>query len=383
MRPVSPRWGATLARSHGYVSAVTSWLGGKSLGAVPITAGQLTYDVTARGRRRCQLTVPLRADGRTWDPGTDPAHPLASFGQRLQIAAGIVHPGGDREMIPQGWYLITDTATDESAGTVTVTGSDLYQLMDESRVVGNPYGGFGPESSYADVVDHLTYVCLKNWWITDPQILPYRITGGLTDRQLAAYLEIPEQADRSDPLAVLCDSWPAQAAVNDAGELEISPPVTAPAATAVAVIAGDTRTGTLVSRGRQQARQRVYNATYTVGTDPGTGAVRATGRAERTTGPLSITGPYGWVSRWYSSPLLATNGQAQRTAETLLARGTLYARTESVTAVPDPSLELQDTVDVITTAGGRFRGLVSAITLPLTASGPMTLSVTTDTGAPA
>ncbi|MFE3071781.1 hypothetical protein [Streptomyces sp. NPDC059247] len=380
MRPVSDRWAATIASSHAIETSVFASLGDELLTMVPIIGGTITYDVTARGRRRCQIAVPLRAEGRTWDPGSDPAHPLAAYGQRLHISTGVKHPGGATESLDQGRFLITSTRTDEVEGVVTVTGSDLMQLMQECRVVGNPWGGFGINTTYQEVIDHLSYVGLKNWWVEDPQILFYSFAPGMVDRNIGAPMDIPERTDRMEPLETLCAAWPADMSVNDSGYLEFRPPVTKPAAQAVARIAGEA-TGTLITRGRTQARQRVYNDVIARGTDPATGEQRALGIANKATGPLSIFGPYGWITRWYDSPLLTTNAQAQKTAQTLLARGLLYALTEEVTAVPNPALELNDTVDVVTATGGTFRGLISSITLPLSASGgPMTLTVTTETG---
>lgn len=363
MRTVTAKWAPTVSRSHTVYTDVYAWYGDTLTALVPITAGQVVFDVTAKGRRRCQLTVPLYSDGTRWDPGSDPAHPLATFGQRLNIYSGVRHLDGSLELLNMGWYLITATATDEQEGTVTVTGSDMFQKMEEARIISNPWGGFGTTYTYADVVERMTYVGLKNPFLDDPAILPFTITG-LTNRSLAGSVEADEQGERTATLDTLCAAWPAQMAVNDTGALQFSRPVTAPAAQAVARIVGGTPTATLVSRGRQTSRQRIYNAVYAIGTDPATGEQRAYGAAEKTAGPLSIRGPNGWVSRWYSSPLLLNNAQAQAAANTLLAKGTLYTRTEEVTAVPDPSLELNDTVDVTTEAAGTFRGLISSITLP-------------------
>ncbi|MYR93387.1 MULTISPECIES: DUF5047 domain-containing protein [unclassified Streptomyces] len=380
MRTVSARWAPTVARTHPVVTEVNAHLGATLLAAVPITAGQVVFDVSARGRRRCTVTVPLVDRGTRWDPGSDPAHPLAAYGQQLHIRTGVRHLDGTAELLNLGRYLITDTDTDESEGTVTVSGSDLYQRMDESRIISNLHGSFGTAYTYREVAERLTYVGLNNPFIDDPRILPTSFVG-LTDRNLAGPVEVEEGTERTAPLETLCAAWPADMAVNDAGALEFRPPVTAPAAVPVARIVGNTPTATLAARGRRSSRQRVYNAVYAIGTDPATGAQRAIGSAAKTTGPLAVTGPNGWVSRWYSSPLLLNNAQAQAAANTLLARGTLYTRTEAVTAVPDPALMLNDTVEVVSDGAGTFKGLVASITLPLTASGgPMTLTVTNETG---
>ncbi|MFB6943401.1 hypothetical protein ACFWGL_12385 [Streptomyces sp. NPDC060286] len=380
MRTVTQKWAPSVARSHEVVSVVTAYLGGRLLTTVPITAGQVVFDVSARGRRRCQITVPLMDRGTRWDPGSDPAHPLATFGQELNVLTGVRHLDGTPELLNMGWYLITDTDTDETEGTVTVTGSDLYQRMEESRIIDNPYGSFSTVETYTRATERLAYVGLKNPFLDDPRILPVSYVG-LKDRNLAGSVEVTAGTERTAVLETLCSAWPADMGVNDAGALEFRPPVTAPAATPVAYIVGDAPAATLATRGRRNSRQRVYNAVYAVGTDPATGEQRAAGYAHKTTGPLSIYGPNGWVSRWYASPLLLNNAQADAAAKTILARGTLYTRTESVTAVPNPALELNDTVRVSTAAAGSFTGLVSSITLPLTASGgPMALTVTTETG---
>ncbi|MFE7133392.1 DUF5047 domain-containing protein [Streptomyces sp. NPDC057638] len=378
MRRVSAQWASTITTTHTIVTDVVSYLGeSERLATVPITAGQIVYDATARGQRRCQITVPLIDGGTRWDPGSDPRHPLASYGQRLRIRTGVRHPDGTAELLEHGQYLVNEVTVDETEGTVNVTGADLYALMEQCRITENTLSFLPTGDSYLLSTLRLTYARLN---VDDTRILNAGWTDEVDDRRtLSAPVETPEGADRTPILDSLCAAWPAQMYVRDDGLLVFDQAITGPAATPVARIQAGT-TGTLVTRGRRAARQRVYNAVYATGINPDTGAVRARGSAVKTTGPLNVRGPYGWVSRWYTSPFLTTTAQANATARTLLARGTLYARTEEITAAPDPALQLNDTVDVVSPGGGTFRGLISSITLPLTAAGgPMALSVTNDT----
>ncbi|MFI5861196.1 hypothetical protein [Streptomyces sp. NPDC051546] len=381
MRQVSAKWAPAIASSHRVLATVYALRTGSVDRIVPILAGQITYDASAVGQRRVTLTVPLIDDnGFDWDPAGDPLHPLAAYGQELMIFAGVVYSDNvSREEVSQGSYLITGTDVDEQAGTVTVQAADLMERWIACRVLNNPYDGFGPGWMFKEVLERLAYPDL----VVNPGYRKITAidSSAMTDRALRGNIEIVQAGgqDRVPILQKLCEAWPAQMAIDDLGTLVFRPPVLKPATTPVARITAGAADSTLITRGVRQQRARAYNGVYVSGMDPKTGTRRAYGFAERSTGALAVSGPYGYVPRWFSSTLIYTDAQAKATAESMLARGLLYTRTEEVTCVPNPALELYDTVQVTSPRGGTFKGLVVAIVLPLTsAGGPMQLTVTTD-----
>lgn len=213
MRPTSPTWPHVIPAAHHVAATVESWRSGALLAdSIPITSGSITYDDTATLRRRVTLTVPARTpDGTVWDPGSNPAHPLAAYGQRLHIRAGIQHPAGPTELLDHGWYLITEWERPENEGELTVTGVDLAQLLADARHYRTETPG--KNNTYAAEFARLADNILPT--LTDPH-LPSRKVNALTvwDR------------DRTRNLDDLCEAWGARWYVDDQGRLAAAPDYT-------------------------------------------------------------------------------------------------------------------------------------------------------------
>ncbi|MCF2529378.1 DUF5047 domain-containing protein [Yinghuangia soli] len=363
MRARSPAWDYVIPSCHGIAAEVTSWRSGVQLGAVPLLGGEITYDDTALLRRRLTLSVPNRMpDGRSFDPGDDAAAPLAVYGSRLRVMAGIVHPNGSTELLRHGWYLVTEWERDEAARTVEVTAVDLAQLLDDARHLGteSPPAGSTYAAEFTRLVDGL---------------LPVRIAPGLPDRR------IPPGTvwDRERPknLTELCRAWGARWFIDDDGYATAAPAysdVTPATPTDVRFVSG--RRGTVVNRRRAASRDRLYNAVVATGkAPPESSSYAPSAVATIDSGPIAWDGPYGRKPRFYQSDLLVTNDQCQEAARNILARSSSVSRSEPITAVPDPALELGDVAQVLT-GGQSFTGRVSSIKLPLIADGPMEVTVT-------
>lgn len=379
MRPTTGPWQQTIRNSHKVVSRVWSKRGTGDFIPVPLVAGEIVYDASSLSIRRASITVPLiGADGFKWDPGNNPLHPLAEYGQELLIYVGIQYPDSSLEFLSQGYYLINNTFTDEVAGTVSVQAGDLMQRMARSPILSNPYDSFSPLYTYTTVAGLLMWPSLRTNVASQPVILPVNYAA-MTNKALAGNLDVRESGDRVEAIQALAETWPARVFVNDKRELTYLPPVTKPATLPDLIITGGQSNSTAVNRGRAGGSQRTYNRVTAIGVDPVTGKERARAVAQLAAGPLDVAGPYGYVSRWYTSPLLLNSLQAASTASKILADGSLLARSETIECSPNSAIELWDTVQITTPKLGTFKGLVVAITMPLTsAQGPMSLTITND-----
>lgn len=378
MRPVSELWTKTLATSHPTTVEVRSVYDGTVGAVVPILGGQLTFDATAQSQRRCTITVPLYGpDGFRWDPGADPLHPLATFGQRLRIRLGIRHPDGTGELLPQGLFLISSVTADEEAGVVTVQGSDLMTLMSESKIF------LASDSvlplaidTHLTALQKMTYPALNSPSLADTEILPTR-ADTLPIFTIGGTVAIRDGADRIEIMNRILESWQARMYVDDDGYLHFASLIQGPAEVPDVTVTGNYNGSTMVSRGRTQDRRRAYNAVKVTGRRSDTGAVAGAARVLVQSGPMAARGPYGWITRWYQSDLIGSTGHALAVAGDLLRKGILFGRTERVVCVPDASIEIGDTVRAVSTAAGSFTGLCASIVIPLTADGgPMTLDIT-------
>lgn len=378
MRPTSELWPKTMTTSHPTTVEVRSVYDGTVGATVPIIAGQLTFDSTAQTQRRCTITVPLYGpDGFRWDPGSDPLHPLATYGQRLRIRLGIRHPDGTGELLPQGLYLISSVSTDEIDGIVTVQGSDLMTLMTESKIVLASDSVLPLDTdTQLTALQKMTYPALHSPTLGDVAILPTR-SDTLPISTLGGTVAIRDGADRIEIMNRILEAWPARMYVDDDGYIHFASPIEGPKAVPDVTVTGNYNGSTMVSRGRTQDRRRAYNAVVVSGRRSDTGAISGRARVMVQTGPMGVRGPYGWITRWYQTDLVSSTPHALAVAGNLLRKGTLFGRTERVVCVPDARIEIGDTVRAISTAAGTFTGLCASVVIPLTAAdGPMTLDIT-------
>jgi hypothetical protein len=367
MRLTSAFWPYAVAASHGTKLRVESWRDGARLvDDVPVTEAALAYDDTADLRRQLTMTVPARTpDGTLWEPRDDPAHALAYYGQTLHVLAGIAVPGGGAEMLDHGWYLVTSWEHQQDGNTVSVTAVDLSQRLIDDRL----YHAESPPSgaTYGSELRRLAKGNLPVWISPDVQDGPINPTT-VWDR------------DRLTNIKDLAKAWGVRILVDDAGRLAALPaygPITADTRPVMRLTAG--YGGTVIDRGRSGDRETQYNAVVVTGKTPETeGAVAPWAVAEITdpASPVRVGGPYGRKPRFYSSDLLVTTDQCQQAADGLLATISGRSRSETIQAVPDGSLELGDVVEVVT-SGDPWTGRVTAVTLPLLATGAMDVTVST------
>lgn len=366
MRPVSEFWRYAIAASHGSEVRVESWRAGARLAAeVPVTEAELSYDDTADLRRQLTLTVPARTpDGILWEPRDDPNHPLACYGQRLHVYAGITVPSGGIELLDHGWYQIASWEHQQADNTVKVTAVDLAQRLIDDRL-------YTAESPAPGSTYRSELVRLANG------NLPVRVDRQILDGPINS--ATVWDRDRLTDIRHLGRAWGVRILVDDAGELAAEPeyPPVSAAAVVTRLVSGFG--GTVIDRGRSGNRERLYNAVSVTGKTPeAAGATPPWAVAEVTdpTSPIRVDGPYGRRPRFYTSDLLTTAEQCQDTANALLATVSGRSRSETIQAVPDPSLELGDVAEVIT-SGDPWIGRVTAIRLPLLATGPMDVTIST------
>ncbi|MBS2533867.1 hypothetical protein KGQ20_13925 [Catenulispora sp. NF23] len=363
MRPASPAWPYALRRSHRIVTRAESWLDGTRLGAVPISDGELSFDDTATLRRRAKLTVPMfdPVSGARWDPSTDPAAPLACYGQRLHIRTGLELPSGGIELMDQGWYLLTRWELDEAAGSIDIDAVDLAQLITDARL----YYADAPAEG-ASVLDEVRRMC--------DGILPVVVDDDVPDRKVQPATTYDREREKN--LDKLTASIGARWLVDDDGALRVAmayEPVDQTTPVTVALHSGSE--GSVIVRSREGARERLYNAVVVTGKAPDGGELTPVGVAEITDAdsPIRVDGPYGHKPKYFSSEQLGTDADCLAVAQSMLPDASSVSRSEPVDVLPDPSVELGDVAEVLT-QGMPWRGRITAITLPL-APGQMKVTV--------
>jgi hypothetical protein len=354
-----PSW-LRLASAVSYGCRVSSWLGSSLLAAdVPIMSGRVAASVSQEVPERATLRIPPRTVemGRTtkWLPGS-PGEPLARYGQVLDIT---IASGGVDSRI--GRFLIHEWS-EQSSGEIEVTALGLLQWPKDDRLL----LATGPRDDGT----------LKSEAL---RMLPGYMTAGfsnaLTDRAVPRTMEW--DLDRLSNLYKIADSWPARIRTDSWGQVLFLPPLPAVATPVLTIRDGEG--GTLLEAPVTDSRDAGYNVFVARSSADG---VDLQGIARISSGPMNPDGPYRPVPKFFASPLLLTQAQCDQAAVTMRDESARKSRIRKVTFAPDPRVELDDPVEIITGYGTpdqvREWGYVVGYDLPLTITdGPSRIDVAT------
>lgn len=328
---------------------VTSWLGGRMLAElVPISSGRITGDVGDDIIETLTLTVPRfaaprrGADVQDWRPqSTD--HPLARYGQILDVAIVVSSViTGETWETRRGRFQIKDWA-DDDAGMITVKAESLLARArdDKMRALTSPIGTFASEAR---------------------RLLPAGMGASfdprLTDRAVPASMSWAK--DRLKNLQDIADAWPALLRIDPWGQVEFRSPL--PVVPVPVLTLRDGRGGTLISAPRSDTRSGAYNDV--IASTSATDKADVQGVASITSGPMSVNGDYGTVTKEWSSPLLENDRQAAAAAATMLANSTRPALAIPTRIAPDSRIQLDDPVQVLRGARGHMEVVAATAERP-------------------
>jgi len=326
-----------------------SWLGGVLLADnIPVSDGGESRDRSLSVPEQISLTVPRRDQGFDWDPGTDPAHPLAAYGQMLRIDYGVDIGAGQMEWVNRGWFLITESSTD--GDTVSVSCQGLLTLIDEATLA----APFQPSST-----DTLGSIVRS---LVEPA-LTVSFDGSLTDR--AVPLGMQWDTDRLGAVTEVLNAWGAAERVTEDGYLLVEP--VSDAGTAVLSITDDRATGTVVRWQGSTTRDGAYNCVVASGEDSAGNQIQGVAYDSSGTSPFQYGGAFNPlpVPYAYQSSLLTTVAQCRTAAaaQLLLLRRQAF-RKLVVTMVPHPGLITGDILSVTGAGLTNARCAIESLSLP-------------------
>lgn len=351
-----------LSSAFSWEARVDSWLGQTWLGRVPVKAGSVTWTTSQQVQGTLSLTVPRigavsQDEGaRDWTP-LAPDSPLAAMGQVLHVQVTVASlVSTDRWDIPLGRFLITQWEV--GATDIRITGKSLFQRLEDDRLTSPtvPYSGGTLASELRRLVGgHMGVI----------------VSDALTNR-LCTSMSWGES--RIDAVYEIADAWPARLREGPDGVLYVLPPV--PAITErpeTTLTDGDA--GTVIGVTRQGSRAGIFNRIVARGQEQDdAGQPRFQAIIDQTTGPLRTSGPYGIVTKFFSSPLITSKQAALNSATTMLATSVRQKTTVPVTHTPNPTLTLDTPVELITAnidgaATITQWGIVTSTEIPLVYSG--------------
>jgi hypothetical protein len=134
------------------------------------------------------------------------------------------------------------------------------------------------------------------------------------------------------------------------------------------------RGGVLVEADRSLSRKGVYNALVVIGEGADELApVRAVAYDAQESSPTYFFGPFGQVPRFYSSPFITTQTQAENAAVNLLRQSLGAPYDVGASAVPNPALKPYDVIRVVYDDGTRELHIVDTVSIPLTVEGELNI----------
>lgn len=351
-----------LSSAFSWEARVDSWLGQTWLGRVPVKAGSVTWTTSQQVQGTLSLTVPRigavsQDEGaRDWTP-LAPDSPLAAMGQVLHVQVTVASlVSTDRWDIPLGRFLITQWEV--GATDIRITGKSLFQRLEDDRLTSPtvPYSGGTLASELRRLVGgHMGVI----------------VSDALTNRPCPS---MSWGESRIDAAYEIADAWPARLREGPDGVLYVLPPV--PAITErpeTTLTDGDA--GTVIGVTRQGSRAGIFNRIVARGQEQDdAGQPRFQAIIDQTIGPLRTSGPYGIVTRFFSSPLITSKQAALNSATTMLATSVRQKTTVPVTHTPNPTLTLDTPVELITAnidgaATITQWGIVTSTEIPLVYSG--------------
>lgn len=322
-------------RGHSLSLEVISYLGGQPLGRPPIVldSWQLSGSSDARNLGELSFSVPALP---AWVP-LRPTDPLARYGQTVQA---FIRWGDYR--IGAGRYRLVDV--DVADGEIKVTAKSCMYDLERARFL-QPVSLKG---SRKGAISRLL-----------SGVVPYRIDPALADATMSSLVC---EESRLDSLLEVVESWPARVALSVTGGLVVAAPLPAPTAPVARLSHGDG----LLTVAKAAGAREPYNAV--VVTAQPSGADPVTAWWTETTGPLRWGGPYGQNPRFHTSPLLPRNKtQLRAVAANMGVRERRISLTYQAGIVPDPRLEIGDTVAINPLRGTPIIGRISAFALTSTA----------------
>jgi hypothetical protein len=349
---------AVVKGSYTMALRAESWLDGQLIADnIPIADGSESRDRSLAVPEQVSLTLPRRDQGYNWDPGTDPAHPLAAYGQMLRIDYG-VDVGGQMEWVNRGWFLITESSTD--GDTVSVNCQGLLTLIDEAKLV----APFQPSST--DTLGSVIRALIE-------PALTVSFDGGLTDR--AVPLGMQWDSDRLAAVTEVLNAWGAEANVTSDGYLFVE--AVSDAGAPALAITDDPATGTVIRWQGSTTRDGAFNVVVAQGEDGAGNQIQGVAYDGDGLSPYRYGGPFNPlpVPYPYQSGLLTTVAQcrAAAAAQLKLLRRQAFRRL-AVTMVPHPGLVPGDILSVTGAGLKNASCVIESMSLPYS-PGEMSLTV--------
>jgi len=319
-----------------------------------LITGRVELDATADVRGTGTATV-----AAAWPRARNLS--LAPYGSEVFLARGVDLGGGGVLWAPLGYYRIHEVEQDSAAhGPLGLSLEDRMSTIIDSRFLSPRQWLQG--TTVGDIVDEIVLEIYP-----DAEIV-FDDDSNLSE--LGRSLIVEES--RYEVLTTLATGLGKIVYWNGEGRLvfETIPDEQTPI---WYVNAGPN--GVMVDSKRSLSRDGVYNAVVVLG--EGTDEivpVRAEAYDAQESSPTYFFGSFGQVPRFYSSPFITTQAQAEGAAVNLLRQSLGAPYDVGVSAVPNPALKPYDVIRVVYDDGTRELHIVEKVSIPLTVDAALDIS---------
>jgi hypothetical protein len=363
MRAVSSRWATAIAQAHQLsIAVVVIEPDGTETHLTPedgddgngLIDASVTLDANASVRGRASLTVvnqsliPQQAEDL-----------LAPYANEVRIERGFTTPEGYTERVVVMTGRIEDSDVSGGPGDLVIS---LNALDRAQRMIDAKFETAGSIAAGTAFETAITNLLTEAW----PDIpTDFTATGHTTPLLVWA-----EEEDRWEACQMMAQSLGMDLYFDGDGTCILRP--YAPGSAVADLVEGDG--GLLLEAGRSWTRQGAFNKVIATGENADTGAIyRGEAYDDEATSPTNYDGPFGRVPRFYQSPYIVSDDQAQDAANTILAKELGTTQQVNFGSIVNAALEPHDVVRVKRTDLGLDTSLiVESLQIPLSADGVMT-----------
>lgn len=334
MLDVSAKWLPALATDHGLSVKINVLYDGDILAEdVDFTDGSIKVDRGSETRRSLSLTIA--------DPSQYPiaeTDKFSVYGQQIYVEGGITYLDGSAERVPLGVFIITNVSGNIHTGPLTITGAGLELML--KRALWDTATSTAGYTSIASFVETHILATIPGASFTDDSTNGYkRIASKTWDANTDKWAALDEAA-KAVGAELFCNANGTFVLADIPDPDDLTKPVVWDVTTG--------EHGVMVSADMALTADGVYNRVVVTGenAEEGTAPVRAEAKITNPLDPLRYGGPFGKVSKAYSSSLVTDSPSALYTANALLRKYRAPNRTVSLSTVPNMALDASDRIRV-------------------------------------
>lgn len=334
MQTVSAKFLPALATEHGISTKVNVLYGGSVIAEdIDFEDGSVKVDRGSDVRRSLSLSI---ADPASW-PTTD-TDTFAVYGQQIYVEAGLTYIDGSTERVPLGQFVITSISGNIHTGPLSVSAAGLEILLKRE-----------PWESATSTAGYASAAAFIGFHVPDTVPGAAFVDASTRGTEALATKTWDSGSDKWAALTEVASSVGCELFCDATGTFvlaDIPDPEDVSVVPVWDVTTGET--GVMVSAEMALTADDVFNRVVVTGENTADNVPPSRGEAKITdpTDPLRWDGPFGRVTKTYSSSLVTSNSNANATAISLLRKYRAPNRTVSLSTVPNPALDASDRIRV-------------------------------------